>query len=349
MYLGGAPNNVAMHLASLLPEGDTVAIASCLGNDQLGNEAKRRLELKGVRTDYLQFHKEWNTGMNCLVFYVSLWILDIVYVISCSNVAYSSLVSLGMAIAMIDENGDATYQFNTPAAWDGLQLNNQISNLINNENDTLFIVGSIAARLQSEKDATSASTIRQVRNNAMGESIVLDVNLRSPWYDSKNVLDLARGQSSNAKKLALLKLNEEELVILEDWCDLKSCSNELSGVMLQQRMRLLASSLNANRICVTRGANGAAIWCEDNDTFHENSGYTLNSTNDSDTVGAGDAFLASLVNSLFIWNETPIKALEHACALGAYVANCRGATPDHNDAPLELKKIFQRDIELINN
>eukprot|EP00956_Cyclotella_meneghiniana_P014095 scaffold20920_cov56-Cyclotella_meneghiniana.AAC.4 len=81
-------------------------------------------------------------------------------------------------------------------------------------------MGSIAARLQSEKDATSASTLRQVRNNAMDGSVVLDINLRSPWYDPKNVLDLARGESSNPKKLALLKLNEEELVILEDWCDL---------------------------------------------------------------------------------------------------------------------------------
>jgi len=259
------------------------------------------------------------------------------------------IVSIGMAIAIIDEHGDATYQFNTPAAWDGLRLNNHLSNLIDNENDTLYIMGSIAARLQSEKDATSASTLRQVRNNAMDGSVVLDINLRSPWYDPKNVLDLARGESSNPKKLALLKLNEEELVILEDWCDLKATSNDLSGEMLKQRMSLLASSLNANRICVTRGANGAAIWCEDNATFYENSGYSLDSTKDSDTVGAGDAFLASLVNSVFILKETPMRALERACALGGYVAGCRGATPDHNDAPIELKKIFQRDDTLINN
>jgi sugar/nucleoside kinase (ribokinase family) len=38
---------VAMHLASLLPEKETVAVASCLGKDQLGNEARRRLQLKG--------------------------------------------------------------------------------------------------------------------------------------------------------------------------------------------------------------------------------------------------------------------------------------------------------------
>ena len=62
MYLGGAPTNVAMHLASLLPKGETVAIASCLGEDQLGKEARRRLEVKGVRSEYIQFREDWETG-----------------------------------------------------------------------------------------------------------------------------------------------------------------------------------------------------------------------------------------------------------------------------------------------
>ena len=62
MYLGGAPSNVAIHLASLLPETKSVAIVSCLGSDQLGDEALRRLKLKGVRSDYVQFHCKWDTG-----------------------------------------------------------------------------------------------------------------------------------------------------------------------------------------------------------------------------------------------------------------------------------------------
>ena len=41
-------------------------------------------------------------------------------------------------------------------------------------------------------------------------------------------------------------------------------------------------------------------------------------------------------------NESPCRALERACALGGYVAGCRGATPDHSEAPLELRRIFQQ-------
>lgn len=87
LFLGGAPTNVAAHLASLLSSPETVGIAACVGDDQLGREAKRRLALKGVNTDFLQCHESLETGM---------------------------------ATAVIDVDGDATYEFITPAAWDGL-------------------------------------------------------------------------------------------------------------------------------------------------------------------------------------------------------------------------------------
>lgn len=247
-----------------------------------------------------------------------------------------------MAIAMLDNYGDATYEFNTPAAWDGLQMNKQLSTSIDDENSSsIFIIGTIAARLQSEHNATSSATLNTIRNEASPGSVVLDVNLRSPWYEPKNVLQLARGDSSGSSKLALLKLNEDELVILEDWCGLQPYSNDINGDVLKDRMKQVASSLNAERICVTRGASGAALWCESEDSFDENEGYTHQHSGESDTVGAGDSFLAALVNSLFVLDEAPSQALKRACALGGFVASCRGAIPDHDDAPSELKQIFR--------
>lgn len=248
----------------------------------------------------------------------------------------------GMSIAVLDDNGDATYEFNTPAAWDGLQMNEQLSTLIDNKKSSaIFIIGTIAGRLQSEHNATSYVTLNTIRNEAPPGSVVLDVNLRSPWYEPKNVLKLARGNSSGSSKLALLKLNEDELVILEDWCGLQPESNDITGDILKDRIKQLSSSLNAERVCVTRGAGGAALFCENEDTFDESGGYTFKQSGENDTVGAGDSFLAALVNSLFVLNEAPSQALKRACALGGFVAGCRGATPDHNDAPSELKQIFQ--------
>ena len=194
--LGGAPSNVAVHLASLFrsihdSSSPTVAIAACVGNDQLGREAHRRFGVKGVRTDFIQYHEKWETGM---------------------------------ATAILDKNknGDASYEFNTPAAWDGLQLNDQMMGLMqnddkdsNNLHTKLFIMGTISARLNDDQEATSSSTLKTIRNSAPDGTVVLDVNLRSPYYTPELVLELAKGLED--KKLALLKLNEEELCILEQW------------------------------------------------------------------------------------------------------------------------------------
>ena len=220
--------------------------------------------------------------------------------------------------------------------------------VIQNDDATkVYIIGTIAARLSFDNGASSYSTISTVRNTAREGSVVLDVNLRAPWYTKETVLELARGtngDNKSNKQLALLKLNEEELVILEEWCGLESkeVNKGLTGTILKQRMEKLATNLNTQRVCVTRGKDGAALLCKDDNSsiFYENKGYSLATNNDSDTVGAGDSFLAALVCSLFIQNESPERALEKACALGGYVASCRGATPDHEDAPDVLRSIF---------
>ncbi|KAL7472497.1 hypothetical protein ACHAXS_012844 [Conticribra weissflogii] len=229
----------------------------------------------------------------------------------------------------------------------------------------VFVMGTIAARLDDQHGATSSSSLTKLRNSAREGSVVLDVNLRSPWYTKDRVLTLARGTEAvdvnlEVKKFGLLKLNEEELVILEEWCGLVTPQENddaaegekqlLTGNILKERMEKLAVLLQTERLCVTRGKDGAALWCHgsvNNDevnkesSFHENPGYSLsNGSNDSDTVGAGDAFLAALIHSHLICGESPDVALDRACALGGYVAGCRGATPEHENAPLELRRIF---------
>ena len=108
-------------------------------------------------------------------------------------------------------------------------------------------------------------------------------------------------------------------------------------------MAAVGNSLNANRVCVTRGKDG-----NDDDVLVEHAGFSsssmpsiiIQSEPGSDNVGAGDSFLAALIRSLLLEGEDPFRALERACALGGYVANCRGAVPDHSKAPTELKQLF---------
>jgi len=46
----------------------------------------------------------------------------------------------------------------------------------------------------------------------------------------------------------------------------------------------------------------------------------------NDTIGSGDSFLAAFITK-WLNGETPADALKYACAVGAFVATQKGATP----------------------
>jgi len=119
-----------------------------------------------------------------------------------------------MATAIIDENGDATYEFNTPAAWDGLCLEDRLLDLIlkndkGQQSTKVFVMGTIAGRLKNDHGATSLTTLMTIRNNAPEGSVVLDVNLRSPWYTPETVLKLAQGTAKEGSDSSEEKKSQE--------------------------------------------------------------------------------------------------------------------------------------------
>lgn len=86
-------------------------------------------------------------------------------------------------------------------------------------------------------------------------------------------------------------------------------------------VQALAERFGAAAVCLTRGAEGAALWHEGRWTEH--SGYRVEV---ADTVGAGDAFLAGLLSG-YLAGRDAAATLERACRLGAYVATQVGSTP----------------------
>ena len=69
--------------------------------------------------------------------------------------------------------------------------------------------------------------------------------------------------------------------------------------------------------------------------FFEHPGFIVKV---EDTVGAGDSFLAGLIARL-AKGEEPFKALEYACATGAFVASCKGAVPEY--LPSDIEKLIK--------
>jgi fructokinase len=85
----------------------------------------------------------------------------------------------------------------------------------------------------------------------------------------------------------------------------------------------LKERFNLKGILVTRGANGA-FFIDENFKLSEHQGFKVIV---NDTIGSGDSFLAAFITK-WLSGERPAESLKYACAVGAFVATQKGATPE---------------------
>lgn len=114
MFFGGAPANVAYHLARL---GRSVALLSCVGDDFAGREAVRRAEAAGV---------------------------------CCELVGMSDNLETGNVLATIDARGNASYQITEPVAWDEIRISDD--RIAKVRGSRAFVFGTLAARSKTNRD-----------------------------------------------------------------------------------------------------------------------------------------------------------------------------------------------------
>ena len=203
----------------------------------------------------------------------------------------------GLVNATIDESGEARYVIVDGAAWDAIEQNDIL--LARAENAVAIVFGSLAQR-----HATTRRTIEQLwESKAL---MVFDLNIRPP-YEDRDVI----GRS--LERADVVKVNTGELQRLASWFGLPSGERE-SALALS---RLFSCPI----VCVTRGRSGAGLLR--NDAWAEHPGFEVHVR---DTVGAGDAFLATLLAGLLAGadNETLLKDANRS---GADVAARFGALP----------------------
>jgi fructokinase len=212
----------------------------------------------------------------------------------------------GVVNVTLNERGSASYEIAYPSAWDKIILNDVAIKLVS-EADVL-IYGSLVCR-----DQVSKESLEQLLK--MDVYKVFDVNLRKPHYS----YDLLEQLMHSAN---FIKFNDEELL-------------EITSVMnspfesLEENINFIAQKTNVKAICVTRGKHGAILMWEGK--IYKNEGYPIIV---SDTVGAGDSFLATLITSL-LTGKAPQEAIDIACAIGALVAASPGANPDISLSAIE--------------
>jgi fructokinase len=148
--LGGAPANFA-YMTSLL--GDDGIVASRIGADDLGKEARQRLEQLGLRTNYVQ-----RDPLHCT----------------------------GIVNVKLDERGQPSFEIAQPVAWDFLEWTEEWRALAQKADAVCF--GSLAQR-----SAPSRKAIREFLMTLRSEATrIFDVNLRQAFYSAEVLAESAK-------------------------------------------------------------------------------------------------------------------------------------------------------------
>ncbi len=190
-----------------------------------------------------------------------------------------------------------TYAIVESVAYDKIQYRKALENLV--KDSDVFIYGSLAAR-----SATTRGTLLQLLDHA--DEKVFDVNLRAPFYNQETVEMLL-------KKASIVKMNHHELMEIAGWYSQRQVEKEM--------MQALVEMFSFKMLIVTRGENGAAVFA--NGSYYEHPGYEVAVV---DTIGSGDAFLATFLANHFKGNSMDL-CLAKACKIGSLVASKKGATP----------------------
>ena len=214
------------------------------------------------------------------------------------NIQISNIYKTGEVNISIDKNGIADYNILNPVAWDNILLNSK--NIALTKNSSIFVFGSLICR-----NITSRKTLKELIKIAPFK--LFDINLRSPYYNMDLIDELMISSD-------FIKFNYEEIK--------KICTLYFKKKgTLENMIETISEKTKTKNICVTMGEKGACYYT--NNSFYYQDGFKINVL---DTVGAGDSFLATLVEGIL--NKTkPQEILKKACAVAALVASKRGATP----------------------
>lgn len=194
----------------------------------------------------------------------------------------------------IDLHGDGSHTFaiRRPVAWDAIRGPEDPPSA-----EVLYF-GTLALR-----DERSRSALRRLESRSSDSMRVVDINLRPPDYDTTTV----RFVMEHAD---VVKLNEEEVP-------------EVARLLGARNDTMALFESGSKWVCVTKGSSGAELYHRDGGSWSRR-GSELDVV---DTVGAGDAFCAGLIDGLARELE-PDQVLAQAQSRAAAIVERRGGLPD---------------------
>ncbi len=212
----------------------------------------------------------------------------------------------GTVDVKIDSKGQPTFTINQNVAWDFLEFNEKYNRLAKKADAVCF--GSLAQR-SSKSHNTIVEFLKHTRNDTLR---IFDINLRQNFFSTEII-------SESLKLSSILKLNNEELLILMDLLGYHNKKSE------EEVCKLLIEAYMLDLVCLTKGEKGSLLITDKE--IDEHPGYQVTV---ADTVGTGDAFTAALVIK-YLEGASLKKINESANKLASWVASKDGATPPINN------------------
>ncbi len=210
---------------------------------------------------------------------------------------------------ILDAKGKPTFTVHEGSAWDGIAWIPELEARIV-ESDGIYF-GTLGQRGEVSR-ATIHSALGLAK--ASGVLRILDVNLRKPFFDAALIQE-------SIELASVLKLSDDELEQVVAACEINSAYG------CEAKLRVLLERFHLDLVVMTRGAEGAIVVSADKTI--DQAGIQ---TQVQDTVGAGDAFVASFVLGLLRGGSLN-KVTFDACKTAAAACNHSGAVPGLPGAP----------------
>ena len=205
----------------------------------------------------------------------------------------------GVVNVSVDDKGIPSYEIVENVAWDNIPYSNELKELASQAIAVCF--GSLAQR-----SAISRHTIIQFIESLPSTCLkVFDINLRQHYY-SREIIEWSLIHCN------ILKLNDEELVVLKDVLGATSLADDLFVAKLQQLYDIKI-------VIVTCGEKGSRVYYDGEVNFEPTPQVEV-----VDTIGAGDSFTAAFVATL-LQGKTVVEAHCQAVAVSAATCTHEGA------------------------
>ncbi len=229
----------------------------------------------------------------------------------CENIEKLNIDSLiskvdyptGTVAVTLKDNGIPTYDIVENVAWDIIELSDTAKKELN-------LVDAICFGSLAQRNEVSRKAIEEAINYTSGKCLkVFDINLRQNFYTREII-------NKSLELCNVLKINDEELVILSEMFGWEGSDNE--------KCQFLMDHYKLEMLALTCGEKGSYLFTTDEHSFLETPKVEV-----ADTVGAGDSFTAVMIIGKL--QNKPLSEIHRmAVNVSAFVCTKKGATPSYD-------------------